>query len=59
LLEKAHTEERERITLFFGQNVSKTDVNRIVDKIRSKYPSHEIETHEGGQPHYQFILSIE
>ena len=59
LLEKAHTEERERITLFFGQNVSKTDVNRIVDKIRSNYPSHEIETHEGGQPHYQFILSIE
>ena len=59
LLEKAQTEDRERITLFFGQNVSKTDVNRIVDKIRSNYPSHEIELHEGGQPHYQFILSIE
>ncbi len=59
LLEKAGTEERERITLFYGQSISKTDVNRIVDKIREKYPSHEIELHEGGQPHYQFIISIE
>lgn len=59
LLEKAATEERERITLFYGQSINKTDVNRIVDKIREKYPSHEIELHEGGQPHYQFILSIE
>lgn len=59
LLAKAGTDERERITLFYGKNVSKTDVNRIVDKIRSNYPSHEIELHEGGQPHYQFIISIE
>ncbi len=59
LLEKAHTEERERITLFYGNNIGKNEVNAIVDQIRAAYPSHEIELHEGGQPHYQFILSIE
>jgi len=59
LLAKAGTDERERITLFYGLNINKADVNRIVDKIRQKYPSHEIELHEGGQPHYQFILSVE
>jgi hypothetical protein len=59
LLAKAGTDERERITLFYGLNINKADVNRIVDKIREKYPSHEIELHEGGQPHYQFILSVE
>lgn len=59
LLEKADTEDRERITLFYGANISRQDVNRIVDGIRSRYPSHEIELHEGGQPHYQFIISIE
>lgn len=59
LLEKAETNDRERITLFYGQNINKTEVNRIVDKIREKYPSHEIELHDGGQPHYQFIISIE
>jgi len=27
--------------------------------VREKYKSHEIEVQEGGQPHYQFIISIE
>jgi dihydroxyacetone kinase-like predicted kinase len=59
LLEKANTPDKERITLFYGENISKSDVNDIVDIIRSAYPSHEIELHEGGQPHYQFIIAIE
>lgn len=59
LLEKAHTAERERITLFYGDNISKNEVNSIVDKIRAAYPHHEIELHEGDQPHYQFIIAIE
>ncbi len=59
LLEKAHTEDRERITLFYGENISKNEVNTIVDRIRSAYPHHEIELHEGDQPHYQFIIAIE
>jgi dihydroxyacetone kinase-like predicted kinase len=59
LLAHAHTTDRERITLFYGANLEKPEVNRLVDKIRSAYPMQEIEVHEGGQPHYQFILSIE
>ncbi len=59
LLERASTSERERITLFYGQNISKSEVNHVVDLIRQQYPSHEIELHEGGQPHYQLIVSIE
>jgi DAK2 domain fusion protein YloV len=59
LLEKAHTEDRERITLFYGDNISKNEVNTIVDRIRAAYPHHEIELHEGDQPHYQFIIAIE
>jgi dihydroxyacetone kinase-like predicted kinase len=59
LLEIAETKDRERITLFYGNNITKTEVNKIVDQIRLQYPSHEIELHEGGQPHYQFIIAIE
>jgi len=59
LLEKAHTEDHERITLFYGDNISKNEVNTIVDRIRAAYPHHEIELHEGDQPHYQFIIAIE
>jgi hypothetical protein len=59
LLKKGDTDDKERITLFYGNNISKNDVNHIVDKIRESYPNHEIELHEGGQPHYQFIIAIE
>src|SRR5574340_729661 len=59
LLEKADAADRERITLFYGQNISRQEVNQLVDAIRNTYPRHEIELHEGGQPHYQLIMSIE
>ena len=59
LLDSANASERERITLFYGMNITRGEVNKIVDEIRSVYPSHEIELHEGGQPYYQLIVSIE
>jgi hypothetical protein len=59
LLKSAKTEDRERITIFYGNNISKNEVNKIVDDIRLIYPNHEFEVHDGGQPHYQFIFMIE
>lgn len=59
LLEKASADEYELITLFYGINVSKNEINQIADVIRSAYPRQEIEIQEGCQPHYQFIISIE
>jgi dihydroxyacetone kinase-like predicted kinase len=59
LLKQAGTTERERITLFYGSNITRQEVNQIIDVIRENYPSQEVELHEGNQPHYQFILSIE
>ncbi len=59
LLEKANTADRERITLYYGNNIDHKEVNQIADKVRVSYPSHEIEVHEGGQPYYQFIIAIE
>jgi DAK2 domain fusion protein YloV len=59
LLEKAHADRYELITLFYGANVPRNEVNRIVDSIRNAYPEQEVEVQEGGQPHYQFIIAIE
>jgi dihydroxyacetone kinase-like predicted kinase len=59
LLAKANAEEHELITLFYGQDVAHADANRIADTIRNKYSAQEIEVQEGGQPHYQFIISVE
>jgi DAK2 domain fusion protein YloV len=59
LLDKADAEEHELITLFYGENLSHVDANRIADLIRQKYPNQEVEVQEGGQSHYQFIVSVE
>jgi DAK2 domain fusion protein YloV len=59
LLEKANAAEHELITLFYGQDMAHADANRIADLIRSKYSGQEVEVQEGGQPHYQFIMSVE
>jgi DAK2 domain fusion protein YloV len=59
LLEKAEASKFELITMFYGEEMKHTEANRIADLIREKYPNQEIEVQEGGQPHYQFIFSIE
>ncbi|MGE5775538.1 MAG: DAK2 domain-containing protein [Chloroflexota bacterium] len=59
LLEKAKAGEYELITLFYGQDTSHADANRIADLIHNKYSEQEVEVQEGGQPHYQFLISIE
>ena len=59
LLEKANAAEHELITLFYGQDTTHAEANRIADTIRNKYAGQEVEVQEGGQPHYQFIISVE
>jgi uncharacterized protein len=59
LLEKAEAEKQELITLFYGNGINQEEINHIADTIRAAYPNQEIELQEGGQPHYQFIISIE
>jgi DAK2 domain fusion protein YloV len=59
LLKKAHADHFELITLFYGSGVSRMEVDAIIDSIRKKFPEQEIEVQDGGQPHYQFIISIE
>jgi len=59
LLTKANMDEKERITLFTGNNIPEEEVNEINILIQKHYPGHEVEIHEGGQPHYQFLISLE
>ncbi len=58
-LEKAKAADYELITLFYGEDLPHAEANRIADLIREHYPKQEVEVQEGGQPHYQFIISIE
>ncbi|MBC7878806.1 MAG: DAK2 domain-containing protein [Anaerolineales bacterium] len=59
LLEKANASEHEIVTLFYGEGMTHGEANRIADLIHKKYSNLNVEVQEGGQPHYQFIISIE
>jgi len=59
LLSRAKMETKERVTLFTGNNISEEEINETVSNIQKQYPNHEVEIHEGGQPHYQFLISLE
>jgi DAK2 domain fusion protein YloV len=58
-LEKAHADQFELITLFYGANVNKAEVSEIAEAIRMRYPNQIVEVQKGCQPHYQFIIAIE
>lgn len=59
LLDKIGAAEYEIISFFYGADLQKDAANQLADAVRENYPDQEIEVHEGGQPHYQFILAIE
>ncbi len=58
-LEKVNAQEHELVTLFYGENMTHVESNRLADVIHNSYPNLEVEVQEGGQPHYQFIISVE
>jgi DAK2 domain fusion protein YloV len=59
LLDKIDMDDYELITMFYGNNISEKRVEEIAAMLEEKYPDHEVEVQNGGQPHYQFIFSIE
>lgn len=58
-LEIAKAEEFELLTMFYGENTTLEKAQEMAEMIEGKYPDLEVELQYGGQPHYQFILSIE
>ena len=59
ILSDSNMNDRERVTFLYGADIDTQEVSRIVNIVENKYPEHEVEFHQGGQPFYQFILSIE
>lgn len=58
-LRQANTDQAELITLYYGADLGVMQTNQLADNIRLTWPQQEVEVVEGGQPHYQIILSIE
>jgi uncharacterized protein len=58
-LDEATSPDHERITLYYGLDISADSAEKLAVKIGEKYPAYEIEFHEGSQPHYFYIISVE
>ncbi len=52
-------EDAELISIYYGQDVSETDAEVFLQKVQELYPECEIELHEGGQPIYYYMISVE
>jgi DAK2 domain fusion protein YloV len=51
--------DAELITAYTGQAVDEPLLERLRSLVRRDYPNQELEVLAGGQPHYDFILSVE
>ncbi|KMJ58600.1 hypothetical protein AB685_12035 [Bacillus sp. LL01] len=59
LLSTMMDEDSEILTVIYGEDVSEEDVEELVSDLEESYPDAEVEVHNGKQPLYSFIFSIE
>lgn len=59
LVSKITDESTELITLYYGEDVSEADANKLKEEFAEKYPEIQFECFNGGQPLYYYIISAE
>ena len=59
LLEKASVGQAGLVTIYYGADTEQSEAERIGESVREKYPALEVEVVAGGQPHYNYIISVE
>ncbi len=52
-------EESELVSIYYGADVKKEDVDKVVEKLEEKYDELDFEVHFGGQPLYYYFVSVE
>lgn len=58
-LAKAGIEQAEVVTIYYGADIQPAEAEEIAAKIRRDYPYLQVEVVHGGQPHYNYIVSLE
>ncbi len=59
LLNTLIDEDSEIVTMIYGEEATEEEVEAIVSYIEETYPDVEVEVHNGKQPLYPFIFSVE
>lgn len=59
LLRRAEVTEGALVTLYWGGDLAEAAVDETLHRVESTFPGVEVEVAYGGQPHYEYIVSIE
>ncbi len=59
LIETMIDDESGLITVYFGQDVTQEDADKLAEKLGETYPDVDVDVHEGKQPIYYYIISVE
>jgi hypothetical protein len=59
MLEKMMNDDKELISVYYGDEVSEGDANSLRERISSRFPDCDVELQFGGQPIYYYIVSAE
>jgi dihydroxyacetone kinase-like predicted kinase len=59
ILSQINLTDYEIATIYYGQDSSWQQADALVGKVKEHYPDLDLEIHNGGQPHYYYIISLE
>lgn len=59
LLDRVDVEKAGLVTIYYGADTEQAEAERIGESVREKYPALEVEVVAGGQPYYNYIISVE
>ena len=58
-IDKMIDDDSEILTIIYGDDADASEVEEITEAVEAKYPDVEVEVHEGNQPVYTYLLSVE
>ena len=58
-VEKMIDDDSEILTIIYGEDADASEVEEITEAVEAKYTDVEVEVHEGNQPVYTYLLSVE
>ena len=59
VLERVEPEKAEVVTIYYGADTKPAEAEQTAASIRERYPQLQVEVVQGGQPHYNYIASVE
>jgi DAK2 domain fusion protein YloV len=59
VLERVEPDKAEVVTIYYGADTKPAGAEQAAASIRERYPQLQVEVVQGGQPHYNYIASVE